>query len=137
MGQIEFTGLGAVLGIHETPDRPMPRALADALHDAQLLLVVDNCEHVLDACASLIDLLLRECQAVTILATSREPIGILGEVNWAIPPLSTPRAAVPISFMEIERSPAVRLFVDRASTAQPRFVLTEDNASAIAQIGAP
>jgi len=126
--------LGAALGVSETPDRPMPRALADALHNAQLLLVLDNCEHVLDASASLLDLLLRECPMLQVLATSREPIGIPGEVNWLVPPLTPPDSAPTTSFMEIARSPAVRLFVDRASAVHPRFVLIKENASAIAQI---
>jgi predicted ATPase len=126
--------LGAVLGIRETTDRLMLQVLADALRDAQVLLVVDNCEHVLDASASLVDLLLRECHALQVLATSREPIGIPGEVSWMVPPLTLPHTAATSSFSEISRSPAVRLFVDRASTAQPRFALTEKTALPIVQV---
>jgi len=73
-------------------------------------LLFDNCEHVLDACAVLIDFLLRECQALQVLATSREPIGIPGEVTWAVSPLATPDIHLNGSVAEIERSPAVRLF---------------------------
>ena len=126
--------LAAVLGVQESGRAAARQALADALRNSQMLLVLDNCEHLLDACAALVDLLLRECPTLQILATSREPIGIPGEVTWAVSPLAAPDATVAGSVAEIERSPAVRLFVDRASAAQPSFVLDADNADAVAQI---
>jgi predicted ATPase len=95
-----------VLGVQETADRPLERALAAALRNSQQLLVLDNCEHLLDACAGLVDLLLRECPSLQILATSREPIGIPGEVTWAVPPLAVPDLHVPGSVADIERFPA-------------------------------
>jgi non-specific serine/threonine protein kinase len=124
----------AVLAVPETVDQPLEHALADRLRDARVLLVVDNCEHVLDTCAPLLDLLLRACPKLQVLATSREPLGIPGEVAWVVSPLSTPE---PYQFgfvAEVERSPAVRLFVDRASAALPSFALTARNAWAVAHI---
>jgi predicted ATPase/DNA-binding XRE family transcriptional regulator len=126
--------IGAVVGARETADRPIARALVEALRNAHILLVLDNCEHLLDASAMLVDLLLRECPMLQILATSREPIGIPGEISWAVPPLAAPAAALASSFGEIQRSPAVRLFVDRARAAQPHFALVEGNAPVVAQI---
>ena len=126
--------LAAVLSVHETSDQPMPRALAEALRSSQTLLVLDNCEHLLDACATLVDLLLRECPSLHVLATSREPIGIPAEVSRGVPSLAAPAAHLSDSVAEVERSPAVQLFVDRASALQPDFSLATDNAHAIAQI---
>jgi len=126
--------LAAVLDVEESADRPLEQALAVAHRNSQLLLVLDNCEHLLDACAALVDLLLRECPSLQVLATSREPIGIPGEVTWAVFPLATPDPQVDGSVDKIERSPAVRLFVDRASAAQPSFVLDSNNAEPVAQI---
>jgi predicted ATPase len=108
--------------------------VGDVLRDAGLLLVLDNCEHVLAASAALVAALLRESPGLRILATSREPIGIPGEINWPIQPLTTPRSSVATSILEIESSPAVRLFVDRASAVAPRLRVAENNARAIAQI---
>jgi non-specific serine/threonine protein kinase len=126
--------VAAALPVHVIADRPLEQALVDALRSAHMLLVLDNCEHLLDACAALVDLLLRECPTLHILATSREPIGIPGEVNWSLPPLATPAPGQVVPLAEIERSPAVRVFVDRASAAQRLFVLDTDNADAVTQI---
>jgi non-specific serine/threonine protein kinase len=106
--------LRAVLTVQVVTDRSLEQALADALHSVQMLLVLDNCEHLLNACAALVALLLRECPTLHILATSREPIGIPGEVIWNLSPLEVPEARGSVSFAEIERSPAVRLFVGPA-----------------------
>jgi non-specific serine/threonine protein kinase len=126
--------VAAAVGVRETADRSVSDALADALHNTHLLLVLDNCEHLLDACAALADQLLRECPELRILATSREPIGIPGELGWPVPPLPAPEVDTPRSAAEIEHSAAVRLFVDRAAAVEPRFALSDANASAVAQI---
>jgi non-specific serine/threonine protein kinase len=126
--------LAAMLDVQERPDRPLQHVLADALRTSQILVVLDNCEHLLDACASIIDLLLSECPGLNILATSREPIGMLGEVAWSVPVLPTPDIALVSSVAQIERFPAVRLFVDRAVANDTQFVLAADNADAVAQI---
>jgi non-specific serine/threonine protein kinase len=126
--------VGAAVGVREMADRSISGVLADMLHNRRVLLVLDNCEHLLDACAALADLLLRECPDLRILATSREPIGIPGELSWPVPPLPAPDVATPRSAADIEHSAAVRLFVDRASAVEPGFTLSDANAPAIAQI---
>jgi non-specific serine/threonine protein kinase len=126
--------LGAVLDVREAADRPLAIALAETLGAADMLLVLDNCEHVLDACAALIDLLLRECPYLQILATSREQIGMPGEVIWSLGTLASPATDEPGSVDEMEQFPAVRLFVERASTADPTFTLADANVAAVAQI---
>jgi predicted ATPase/DNA-binding SARP family transcriptional activator len=95
--------------------------VADALRDRDLLLVLDNCEHVVAACAELAGALLTECPRLHVLATSREPLGVAGERVWPVPPLS----------IETE---AVELFVDRAMAVDPRFALTDDNTPAVLEI---
>jgi non-specific serine/threonine protein kinase len=126
--------LGAVLEVRETADCPLAVGLVETLRTADMLLVLDNCEHVLDACAALVDLLLRECPFLQILATSREQIGIPGEVIWNINTLASPETDEPESADEIERYPAVSLFVERASAADATFALTAANVAAVAQI---
>ena len=126
--------VGSVMSVHESADRLMSRALADALRHSHLLLVLDNCEHLLDACAALLDLLLKECPTLNILATSREPIGIPGEVSYGVPSLAAPDPDLSSSVADVQRSLAARMFVDRAAAVQPDFALAAENARAIAQI---
>jgi predicted ATPase len=99
-----------------------------------MLLVLDNCEHLLDACAQLIDGLLRTCPDVRVLATSREPIGIGGEVAWRVPSLELPDAEPSPTLEQLGENPAVQLFVQRAMAARPRFALTVGSAQAVVQI---
>ncbi|MBV9602192.1 MAG: tetratricopeptide repeat protein [Chloroflexi bacterium] len=126
--------LANVVGVRASPDRAIEGVLCDALRDASVLLVLDNCEHLLDASAVLIDLVLRDCPELQILATSREPIGIPGEISWPVLPLTSPEASPRISFDDVQRSPAVCLFADRASAAVDRFTLDEETAPTIAHI---
>jgi non-specific serine/threonine protein kinase len=95
--------------------------------------VLDNCEHVVDACAGLADLLLRGEPGLRILATSREALGVAGERSWFVPPLATPPAGADqaAALADVD---AVRLFVDRRATSAPEFALTEANAAAVAGI---
>ena len=125
--------VATVLRIPIDAERTPEQALADAMRNTHQLLVLDNCEHLLNACAVLVDVLLRECPGLQILATSREPLGIQGEVIWSLAPLETPDETS-ASVSEIERSPAVRLFVERAAAVQSSFVLDAGNADAIAEI---
>ena len=105
--------------------------LVDALRARRLLLVLDNCEHVIEQAAELAGRLLRGCPGLRILATSREPLGLPGEVVWAVPPLDVPgRADTDVA--GLTRSPAVRLFVARAAAAAPGFALTANIAPAVA-----
>ncbi|GAA2233417.1 BTAD domain-containing putative transcriptional regulator [Streptomyces amakusaensis] len=111
---------------------PLADRLADALRDRRLLLVLDNCEHVIEAVAALARLLLRAAPGVRLLATSREPLAISGEQLWTVPPLDVPEPGA--SYAEVARSSAVRLFVARAAAASPGFTLSEDDAEAVAAV---
>ncbi len=121
------------LGLREAPGQPIVETLLDALRDKRLLLL-DNCEHILDAGARLADALLHGCSQVSILATSREALGIAGEVSRRAPSLTLPdpRRLLPVE--QITRYEAVQLFVERATAVRPEFALTERNAPALAQL---
>jgi predicted ATPase/class 3 adenylate cyclase len=101
------------------------------LCDRRALIVLDNCEHLLDACADIVDRLLVRCPDVAVLATSREPLALDGEQVWRVPSLRLPSSA---AVEEIAQSEAVRLFVDRAVAVRPDFALTAQNAAAVAEI---
>ena len=122
------------LGAREDPARPIQAVLADVLRPKAALLVLDNCEHLLDACAELSDGLLCACPRLHILASSREALGITGEVAYRVPSLATadPSRLPPLA--DLARVEAVRLFVERAAAVRPGFELTEQNAPAVAQI---
>lgn len=109
-----------------------PEAVIARLHDRAFLLVLDNCEHLVDACAELVDTLLRACPRLHVLVTSREALGVPGERAWLVPPLALPAAAAATG--ELEQYDAVRLFVDRARDVVPDFRITTDNAAAVAAI---
>jgi predicted ATPase/DNA-binding SARP family transcriptional activator len=117
----------------------LEEALFEHTRARLLLIVLDNCEHLVDACARLAEGVLRAGIGTRILATSREPIHIPSEVTWPVPSLSLPSAAhddpaSSLSRREILRSEAVQLFIDRAAAVSPGFSLTEENASALTQI---
>lgn len=124
--------LAAVLGIREQPNRPLIDTIADELAESDLLLVMDNCEQVLSACAALSEALLRRCTRLRILATSREPLGVPGELAWRVPSLSLP--GTDDGTFDIASSEAVQLFVDRARLAEASFALTEQNATTVAEV---
>lgn len=126
--------LAAVCGIKEEPRRPVLEVLADGLASRRSLIVLDGCEHLVDSCAELTSRLLRSCPKLSILATSREPLGVTGEVIWRTPSLTIPRpedTGHPELLMESE---AIRLFVDRARLSRPDFQLQAAGAAALAQI---
>jgi predicted ATPase len=106
--------------------------LLDAVRDIAALLVVDNCEHVLDAAAPLVRDLLLSAAGLRVLATSRAPLGIAGEVTYAVEPLAVPQHACPPD--ELAHADAVRLFLDRARAARPDFAPGPDEIVAIAEI---
>jgi predicted ATPase/DNA-binding SARP family transcriptional activator len=116
--------------------RPANRAartrLLDGLADAHALLVLDNCEHLIDACAHLADELLSHCPGLRIVATSREPLGITGESLLSIAPLSQPRPGVPAQ--EAVGFPAVRLFAERAAAVSPGFEVTDETVALVIDI---
>jgi non-specific serine/threonine protein kinase len=121
------------LGIRES-GRPPAAALLDFLQFKRTLLLLDNCEHLVGACAELADAILRTCPFVRVLATSQEPLTILGEATHALAPLSLPEGNGGEASGDIMRFEAVRLFVDRARLANSAFALTAENAPAVARV---
>jgi predicted ATPase len=126
--------VATAVGVRERTDQSVTSALTTTLRNRHLLLVLDNCEHLLEACARLVDELVRSCPHLQVLATSREALGLTGEIAWRVPSLSVPNAQHALALAELSANPSVRLFVERATASQPRFALTERNASAAAQI---
>jgi predicted ATPase/DNA-binding SARP family transcriptional activator/DNA-binding CsgD family transcriptional regulator len=126
--------IAAALGVPEQSGRPLTETLVDGLRSREMLLVLDNCEHLIDAAARLLDILLDSCPRLRVLATSREPLGVAGEVRWLIPALSVPDPLHSSTVGELEGYESARLFVERASDRRPGFALTPDNAEGIAQI---
>lgn len=126
--------VASALGVREQPGQPLVVTIVAALRPKRLLLLLDNCEHLPDACARLADALLRGCPAVQILATSRAALGMAGETTWRVPSLTLPkddRGATPDNLIRAE---AVRLFCERAGAVRPEFALTAQNAVAVAQL---
>ncbi len=119
--QLVAVTVARALGLPDQPGRSTLDSLLRFVRDRQLLVVLDNCEHLLDACAELIVALLRGAAGLTFLATSREAIGIAGEVSWRVPSLSL-------------ADEAIELFCDRARHARPDFILTDDNAAVVGEI---
>jgi predicted ATPase/DNA-binding CsgD family transcriptional regulator len=122
------------LGVSERPQEPLTDTLSEVLEDRRLLLVLDNCEHLLDAAAHLVDRVLDSSAGLRILATSRETLGVEGEVRWLVPPLSVPQSQGTPSLEELEAYESVRLFVERARGRDPSFSLSPHNARAVAAI---
>jgi len=125
--------VAAVWDVREEQGRPLQVTLADYLREKTLLLVPDNCEHVIDASSQLVGYLLQRCPGLRILATSREALGVAGEFVMCVSSLSLPPTG-PASRATLQGSEAVRLFVSRAATALPGFELTDANAAAVAQV---
>jgi non-specific serine/threonine protein kinase len=120
--------------VREPPNQPLIETLAENLASKQILLVMDNCEHLISACAQLADRLLSECKNLKILATSREALDILGETVWHAPSLSLPDMQEGIGIKSLSKYESVRLFTERAEVLQPQFMLTEQNVQAVVQI---
>ncbi|ANZ27173.1 protein kinase [Rhodococcus sp. WB1] len=126
--------VAAAVGLRDQSARPMQEVLLEFLAPRQVLVVLDNCEHLIDAVADLADLLLRTCPRLRILATSREPLVLGGEAVLAVPPLTVPDPQQPPSMRTLPRYEAVKMFTERAAAAVPGFALTEDNAATVARI---
>jgi predicted ATPase/class 3 adenylate cyclase/DNA-binding CsgD family transcriptional regulator len=125
--------VAAAVGLRPTLDRSALDSLIAHLAEYPSLLVLDNCEHLVEAVASFVDHVLRSCEGSAVLATSRESLAVEGEVTWRVPSMALPPQQ-PISIEALEQYDAVRLFVDRAVQARPNFRVDNDNAPAIAQI---
>jgi non-specific serine/threonine protein kinase len=122
------------LGLQDRAGYAPAAALAEFLAGRQLLLVLDNCEHLVDAIAKLADQLLRAAAELSVLATSREALTIDGETVMAVPPLPVPQADQPLTPAQLALVPAVRLFAERAAQVMPGFAVTEANMAAVAGI---
>jgi non-specific serine/threonine protein kinase len=123
----------AALGLATGADRPVAEELVRFLRPRQMLLLLDNCEHLLDAAAEVLGTLLAGCPALQALATSRAPLHLHGEQVIPVPPLAVP-ASVLTELAAIREAPAIALFVQRARAADPGFALTETNAGAVTEI---
>ena len=133
LGPIAEPGLVAsavaeVLGVGEIPNKALEQVLAEHLGSRQILLVLDNCEHLVEACAPFVEMLIKKCPGLTIVPTSREPLGCDGEVTWRVPSLALPAEG------DVADAESVRLFVDRACAARPTFILDEANAEDVAEV---
>jgi predicted ATPase/Tfp pilus assembly protein PilF len=126
--------VAAALNVHEEPNRPVLATLSDYLQTRQLLLVLDNCEQLIEACASLANALLRQCPQLHILATSQHLLDIPGEAVFRVPSLSVPPEQSPPSVERLLEYEAVRLFSERAQASQPRFALVKENVPAVIQV---
>lgn len=122
------------LGVSDEPGKDAVKAVAEQLGDGQKLLVLDNCEHLAAGVSRLAERLLATCPALTILATSREVLGIEGEHNWPVPPLSLPDPAGPPTAAALASCDSVRLFEQRARQVQPAFRVTDANAAAVRNV---
>ena len=128
--------IAKTMGVREvTSDESVEQILLRALTPRHILMVLDNCEHLVEACAHLCERLLATCPKLKILATSREVLGIPGETIWRVPVLKAPEAGARIdSALMLMQFDAVRLFVERATSASTNFELNDQNALAVAQI---
>ena len=123
--------VAAALGVRDQPGVPAAEAVARVLARQQLLLVLDNCEHVIGAAAELCAGLLAACDDVRVLATSREPLRVAGEAGYRLAPLALPD---PDDLAEAARAEAVALFTDRARSADARFALTGETTPMVARL---
>jgi predicted ATPase/DNA-binding CsgD family transcriptional regulator len=120
--------------VPERPDEPLVDTLTEVLGSRELLVVLDNCEHLLEATARLVDVLLDSCPNLRVLATSREGLGVEGELRWLVPPLSAPDPQYSSTVEELERLESARLFLARARNRDPSFTFTPGNAQTVAEV---
>jgi predicted ATPase/class 3 adenylate cyclase len=126
--------IASVLGVREEQGRPLMATLLEWLRPKELLLILDNCEHLIDACARFADAAIHASRGTRILASSREALGIAGELAYHVPSLPTPNPSEAVNIAQFEQYAAVRLFIERAAFALPTFAVTNANAPAVAQI---
>jgi predicted ATPase/class 3 adenylate cyclase len=126
--------VATVLGLREEPGRPIMESLSDFLKKRQALIVLDNCEHLLSACALLADNLIRQTQQVCIFCSSRENLGVSGETAYRVPSLAVPDPLHMPALIELQDYEAVRLFTERGRTVLPAFQVDAQNASTVVQI---
>src|SRR5260221_1842350 len=124
----------SIFNLREDSHRTALEVLTDYLRAKTVLLMLDNCEHLIEACARISESLLRACPKIKILASSREALGIAGEVPYRLPSLATPNPEHLPALEKLSELDSIRLFMERATTAKSDFTLTKDNASFVAQI---
>jgi predicted ATPase len=122
------------LGLSEQPGRSLMDTLTGALQPRKPLLVLDNCEHLIAACAHLVETLLRSCPGLHVLTTSREAFNIPGETIWLVPSLGLPDASHLPPIEGLVKYESVQLFIERATSVLPAFRLTQENAPALVQV---
>ena len=120
--------------LREDRHRSVSEVLIDYLQARTLLLILDNCEHLIEACAEISETLLQACPTLRILASSREALGLTGEVAYRVPSLRAPSPENLPPLEQLQKADSIRLFVERAATAKPGFTLTDVNAFSLAQI---
>jgi predicted ATPase/class 3 adenylate cyclase len=126
--------IAAVLGARAEGDTPPMTLIESTLRDKRALLLLDNCEHVVDEAANVVQTLLRTLPQLHLLASSREALGVEGETVYRVPSLTMPVADSPPTPADVTASEAGQLFLDRATTVAPAFTLTEQNAAAVTQV---
>lgn len=126
--------VAAALSIREEPGHPVLQTLGTMLKAKRLLLVLDNCEHLVDACARMVATLLQTCPTLQFFTSSREALGVPGEMIYRIPPLSLPDPNHKTPIEQLPEFEAIRLFIERATFHQPNFAVTHENAPALTQI---
>ncbi|MGN6792211.1 MAG: ATP-binding protein [Streptosporangiaceae bacterium] len=132
--ELVISRIASAIGVVEEPGRPLLATIADALRPRQMLIVLDNCEHVIDACARICQRLLASSPALRVIATSREPLRVAAETIWQVPPMAMPVQEGHDAAAALFSSDALRLFADRAAAARPGFVLGPGNVRAVASI---
>jgi len=133
LGRVPKT-VALALNLPEIPGKSVRAALVDFLVRKQLLLVLDNCEHLLEACSNLVDGLLNACPQLTILASSQEFLGVRGEIPYRVPPLALPNLDYKLPLTQLSEYESVRLFVARGRVVAPDFAITAGNAAATVQV---
>jgi predicted ATPase/DNA-binding CsgD family transcriptional regulator len=126
--------VASVVGVEEERGRPLLETLAEALRSRTMLLALDNCEHLIDACAQLCQRLLASSAGLRIIVTSREPLRVAAEAVWQVQPLTLPPPESTADPAELRNYESVRLFAERAAAAHPGFELSADNAGSVAAI---
>jgi predicted ATPase/DNA-binding SARP family transcriptional activator/DNA-binding CsgD family transcriptional regulator len=133
-GELVPQVVAGALGVREQPHRSLVETLVDTLCARKMLLVLDNCEHLVEAVVDLVDALLGTCPGLRVLATSREPLNVADEVKWVVPSLTVPDSGQRSTAEELEGYESVQLFEERARQRVPFFALTSRNEQAVAQI---
>jgi len=126
--------IAEVFGIKEQPGSTLIQIITNYLKNKNLLIILDNCEHLITACSEMVEQLLKSTEQISILSTSREALNVADEVSWRVPSLSLPENGKELSANEMNQYEAVQLFVTRAKSKQQEFILSDQNARSVLQI---